>query len=83
MHMSPEAEEIFQQVRSLREYRSRRLQCNMHYIDAAYDRKVRRIYSSAIWNRSNCTCFSSKPFCIRRFCTRRVRWIRRRLAIGG
>lgn len=80
MRISPEAEKILQQVRTMREDRSRNLQRDMHFIDAAYDRKLRRIQASAIWNRSSCTCFSSKPFCIRRFCLRRVKWIRRRFA---
>ena len=83
MHISPEADEILRQVRLLREARSRSFERDMHFIDAAYDRKVRRIQASAIWNRSSCTCFSSRPFCVRRFCSRRVRWIRHRLTGGG
>ncbi len=66
--LSGSRREILRQVRLIREARSRNLERDMHFIDAAYDRKVRRIYASAIWNRSNCICFSSKPFCVRRFC---------------
>ncbi len=79
MHVSPEAKEILQQVQQLRADREERLQRDLHYIDAAYDRQIRRVQASAIWNRSSCECFSSKPFSARRFCTRRVRWLRRRL----
>ena len=79
MHFSPDADEILQQIRLIREARSRKLERDMHFIDAAYDRKIRRVHASTIWNRSNCTCFSSKPFCVRRFCSRRMRWVRRRL----
>ena len=80
MHLSPEAEEILKQVQSLREERGEKLRRDLYYIDAQYDRRVRRVRVSAIWNRSSCTCFSSKPFCLRRFYTRRIRWVRRRLA---
>ena len=79
MHISPDADEIIQQFQLLRAARSQKLERDMHFIDAAYDRKVRRVQFSAIWNRTNCTCFSSRPFCMRRFCSRRIKWVRRQL----
>lgn len=82
MHVSPEAEEILKQVESLRELRRERLHRDLHFIDAAYDRQIRRVQATAIWNRSSCECFSSKPFCVRRFCLRRMKWIRRRIVRG-
>lgn len=79
MQLSPEAEKIIQQAQSLRQARREKLERDLHFIDAAYDRRIRRARGSTIWNRSSCTCFSSKPFNLRRFCWRRVRWIRRRV----
>ena len=79
MNQSPDVDEILRQVRSVREARSRSFERDMHFINATYDRKIRRIQASTIWNRACCTCFSSKPFCVRRFVTRRVKLIRRRL----
>ena len=79
MHLSPEAEEILKQMQSLREARGEKLHRDLYYIDAEYDRRIRRVRASTIWNRSSCTCFSSKPFCFHRFCSRRLRWIRRRI----
>ena len=80
MNVSPDAEEILKQLRELRAERNAELQRDLHYIDAAYDRQIRRVQSSAIWNRSSCECFSSKPFSARRFCLRRIKWFKRRLA---
>ncbi|MGI9427498.1 MAG: hypothetical protein ACR2NM_02490 [Bythopirellula sp.] len=76
--MSPEAEEILREVRELRERRSQSLEQDLYLIDATYDRQIRRVHASTLWNRSSCACFSSKPFSLRRFCLRRVKWIRRR-----
>lgn len=82
MNLSPEAKSILEEFRCLRERRERDLQRDLHFIDAAYDRQMRRIQATAIWNRTSCTCFSSKPFCLRRFCNRRLRWVRRQLSSG-
>lgn len=80
MNLSPEAEDILEQMQTLREERREKLERDLHYIDAAYDRNIRRVQTSAIWNRSSCRCFTHRPFSLRRFCSRRVRWLRRRLA---
>ncbi|MEM8947081.1 MAG: hypothetical protein AAGD11_18045 [Planctomycetota bacterium] len=81
MDVSPEVEEILRQVKTLRANRQRRLERDLHYIDAAYDRQLRRVESSAIWNRSSCTCYSRRPFSAQRFCRRRFRWLQRRLGL--
>lgn len=79
MQLSPEAEQILRQVRSLRAARQRKLECDLHFIDAKYDRTVRRTHTTSMWNRHYCSCVTRKPFCMRRFCVRRVRWLRQRL----
>lgn len=80
MQVSPEVQEILEQVRTLRQHRDACLRRDMHYIDAEYDRAVRRVQASALWNRSSCECFSSKPLTFRRFYLRRKRWLRRRFS---
>ena len=80
MRLSPEAEDILEQMQTLREARRKKLERDLPYIDAAYDRNVRRVKASALWNRSGCRCFTHRPFSLRRFYLRRVRWLRRQLS---
>lgn len=78
MKVSPEVKEILQQVESLRAQRDERLKRDLHYINAAYDRTIRRVETSTIWNRSSCQCHSRRAFNTKRFCSRRLRWLQRK-----
>jgi hypothetical protein len=75
MQVSEDAGVIVHEIRELRGERERRLQCDLHFIDAEYDRRVRRAQAGVIGGTAWRACSITNPVCLRRHC----RWGLRRL----
>ena len=72
MQVSEDAGAIVREIRELREERERRLQSDLHFIDAEYDRTLRRVQAGV-------TCSFADLVCVRRRCRWGLRQVRKRL----
>ena len=82
MNVSQNADAIVREIRELREERQRRLECDMHFIDAEYDRRLRRLQAGSAGGPSLWSCSVTNPVCLRRRCRRGMRRLRWRLTRG-
>ena len=76
MQVSEDAGAIVQEIRQLREERERRLQCDLHFIDAEYDRRLRRIQAGVTGGTSLWSCSVANALCLRRRCRCSLRRMR-------
>ena len=83
MHVSEDADELVREIRELRAARQQRLQCDLHYINAEYDRRLRRIDDGRFSRTSIWSYSIASPICLRRRCRWGLRRLRRRLAMGA
>jgi hypothetical protein len=80
MSNSTQADEVLHRIRELRAARQQRLERDLHYIDAQFDRRIRRINSRCRVTRTDSSPLLPTPICVRRCYRRGVRRLRRRLA---
>ena len=66
MRQSEQADAIIQEIHALRTERQERLQRDLHFIDAEYDRRLRRVHAGILGS-------VTKPTCLRRRCCSAIR----------
>lgn len=76
---SQDADLLLREIRSLREERQRRFERDLHFIDAEYDRRVRRLRSGEHSKQPPWARSMDPPLCLRRRCLLGMRRFKRRL----